>query len=278
MLSKQIRRINFQAYGVKISVGTNEGAARLVQIESCVAQSLPYGFDVIAENEIGHFIETRHGENGHFQIIKDGERAASGAGDKDFFDKLNSQIRLTIGEYAVGKVFLHAGVVGWAGRAIVIPAKSFAGKTTLVAELLKRGAVYYSDEYAVLDGEGFVEPFAKPLSMRQEIGRDERAQIEVAAERFGGVTGDLPLPVKLILICRFVKEAAGANDKIALEILSRGNGILEMLAHAIPARRAPKFTLEVLNKVASRAIIAKCQRGEAGEFAEFLIDFIERVP
>ena len=57
------------------------------------------------------------------------------------------------------RVFVHAGVVGWKGHAIVIPGRSRSGKTTLVAELVKAGAEYYSDEFAVLDAEGRVHPF-----------------------------------------------------------------------------------------------------------------------
>ena len=61
------------------------------------------------------------------------------------------------------RVFVHAGVVGWKNRAILIPGKSFAGKTSLVAELVKAGATYYSDEFAVLDFQGLVHPYHKPL-------------------------------------------------------------------------------------------------------------------
>jgi hypothetical protein len=45
--------------------------------------------------------------------------------------------------------FLHAGVVGWQGRAFVLPGRSLSGKTTLVREMLRLGATYYSDEFAV---------------------------------------------------------------------------------------------------------------------------------
>ena len=54
------------------------------------------------------------------------------------FNMLESRIRITIAEFAAEKVFLHAGVVSWKGRAIILPATSFSGKTTLVAELVKK--------------------------------------------------------------------------------------------------------------------------------------------
>ncbi len=70
--------------------------------------------------------------------------------------QLASSLKLYVAEHARGQVFIHAGVVEWKGKAIVIPGRSHAGKTTLVAELLRAGATYYSDEFAVLESDGRV--------------------------------------------------------------------------------------------------------------------------
>ena len=48
-----------------------------------------------------------------------------------------------VAERAPDHLFVHAGVVGWEGRAIVMPGASFAGKTTLVQAWLEAGATYY---------------------------------------------------------------------------------------------------------------------------------------
>ena len=64
-------------------------------------------------------------------------------------------------------MFVHAGVVAVDGRALLLPGGSFTGKTTLVAALLRAGAQYGSDEYAVLDEAGLVLPaYPRPLSIR----------------------------------------------------------------------------------------------------------------
>jgi len=73
-----------------------------------------------------------------------------------------------IAETAHDRFFVHAGVVGWNGRAIVIPGQSKIGKTTLVEEFLRIGATYYSDEFAVFDRRGYVHPFARPLRVRTD--------------------------------------------------------------------------------------------------------------
>src|SRR5262249_15179119 len=52
---------------------------------------------------------------------------------------LESDLRLYIAEHARRRVFVHAGVVGWNGGAIVIPGSSLSGKSTLVAALVRAG-------------------------------------------------------------------------------------------------------------------------------------------
>ena len=57
---------------------------------------------------------------------------------------IESDLQLYVAENARRRVFIHAGVVAWKGKAILIPGRSFTGKTTLVAELVKAGASYYA--------------------------------------------------------------------------------------------------------------------------------------
>ena len=69
-----------------------------------------------------------------------------------------------------GIAVVHGGVVGHDGRAILLPGPTGAGKSTLVAELVRRGALYFSDEYALIDGAGRVHPYPRPLLLRDESG------------------------------------------------------------------------------------------------------------
>ena len=61
---------------------------------------------------------------------------------------------------------VHAGAVLFGNRAVLLPGKSFAGKSSLVAELLRRGATCLSDEYALIDGAGIVHAYPRPLLLR----------------------------------------------------------------------------------------------------------------
>src|SRR5205814_290720 len=101
-------------------------------------------------------------------------------------------LRLFVAAQAKDRVFVHAGVVAARGGAIVIPGRTFTGKSTLVAALVEAGAAYYSDEYAVLDERGRVHPFAKPISIRGAHGGRGR-RLPVAA--LGGRAGTRPIKI-----------------------------------------------------------------------------------
>lgn len=172
------------------------------------------------------------GRNRRFDyVFYRGRRKVSEADNRDGMVKFFlSLVRVWIVERARGLVFVHAGVVAWKGAAIVIPARSFAGKTTLVAELVKLGAEYYSDEYAVIDAGGMVHPFVKPLSMREPGG--DRTQSDVPVEYFGGRTGREPVTIGLVLLTAF---SAGAEWEP--EPITPGMAVLDILPHAISTLR-----------------------------------------
>jgi hypothetical protein len=178
-------------------------------------------------------------------------------------DVFESNLQITVAEWSPLRVFVHAGVVAWKGRAIVIPGLSFSGKTTLVKHLVQAGAKYYSDEYAVLDRRGWVHPYPRPLGLRRH---DSTRTEKIKVADLGGATGSLPLPVNLIVSTTFKAGAVWRPRK-----LSPGNGVLELLSHTVSARRRPGLALTSLKKVAANATFLKGVRGEAGETADAIL-------
>ncbi|HVG33092.1 MAG TPA: hypothetical protein VM911_08430 [Pyrinomonadaceae bacterium] len=172
-------------------------------------------------------------------------------------ETFESDLRLFVAETARRKVFIHAGVVGWRGQAILIPGQSMSGKTSLVVELLRAGATYYSDEYAVLDERGRVHPFPKTISIRDS---SLYKQTEYAVETFGALPGVKPLPVGLVIVSSY---KAGARWRP--QTVSAGQAILELLAHTISARQQPEKALTVLQRAVRSASVLKGVRGEAHE-------------
>ena len=178
---------------------------------------------------------------------------------------LESEIRHAVAARARGWTFIHAGVVGWRARAIVIAGRSRTGKTTLVAELVRAGAAYLSDEYAVLDPRGRVHPFAKRLSIRGPGGCDRHAQL-LSAEELGGRSGQAALPVGMVVVTEHQLGAAWKPRS-----LTAGRAVLEMLAHTVAARLRPEESLASLERAVDGAIILKGERGEAADLAPRLL-------
>ncbi len=91
---------------------------------------------------------------------------------------LESDLQITVALNAKNRLFVHAGVVGWRSQAILIPGRTFSGKSTLVEALVRAGATYYSDEFAVLDSKGRVHPYTRPLSLRENDAKARRVAAE----------------------------------------------------------------------------------------------------
>ena len=178
-------------------------------------------------------------------------------------EALENHLQLYVAEQARRRVFVHAGVVGWRGRAIVIPGRTMSGKTTLVKALVEAGATYYSDEYAVFDERGRVHPYLKPLSMRENGGGRTK---KILPEALGGTTGVKPLPVGLVVATSY-REGVRWRPRQLLP----GRAVMALLAHTVSARRKPERALTTLRQVVADALVLKGARGEVGEVAETLL-------
>jgi hypothetical protein len=183
-------------------------------------------------------------------------------------ERFESDLQLYVAEFARKRIFVHAGVVEWSNEAIVIPGRSHTGKTTLVAELVRAGARFYSDEYAVFDAAGRVHPYAKPLAVRGASGR----QLKRSPEDFGGSSGQKPIPIRLVVVTRF-KNGAQWNPKPG----SAGQGILALLANTVAARRKPAGSLTVFQRSVTDAQVMAGPRGEAQETAASILELMEAI-
>ncbi len=189
----------------------------------------------------------------------------------EMFDTFESSVRLYVAEFARRRVFVHAGVVGWRGQAILVPGRTHTGKTTLVAELVRAGATYYSDEFAVLDERGRVHPYAKPLAIREGAGGRQK---NYDVEFFGGQAGTKPLPVGLVLATEY--RAGARQQSWRPRTLTAGQGMLALLDNTVSVRREPERALVALQQVVARARVVKGARGEAQETAKAVLDLLNR--
>lgn len=195
-------------------------------------------------------------------VSLDGVELQRSYDDAPALEVFESTVRFEVVRRARRWTFVHAGVVGWHGVAIVIPGVSRSGKSTLVKALVEAGATYYSDEYAAFDSRGRVFPFAQPLMARLENGDRERLSVS----DLGGVVGTAPLPVGLVVSTRFQPESAWNPVN-----LSPGDAVLAMMANTVRAQADPARSLRVLSRVAERADAIASDRGDVATVASEIL-------
>jgi len=257
---------SFLSYGNRIGIRTNSP-----EIMDRMPDLIPPGWEPVRSPFVDRLysVFVPRGNGGSSKVRRlnlvygDLERIARTPTLDDALALMEGNLQIYTAALAKNRVFVHAGVVGWRGRAIVIPGTSFSGKSTLVVELVRAGATYYSDEYAVFDRRGRVHPYARSLSIREEAtGQTERLPVG----SLGGVAGVEPLPVGLVVASTY-KPGAHWRPRN----LSPGLAVLALLSHALPARRQPRTALEVLQRAVKRARVVKSSRGEAREVVDSIL-------
>ena len=255
----------FECYGLQIGVKVSKRGV-LGELRAF----FPPGWSRSSSVLVDRLYSVRIGaaDRSQFHLLyANGKRIARSRTLKAIFDWFESDLHHFVAEANEGRVFVHAGVVGWKGRAIVLPGRSYSGKSTLVAELVRQGATYYSDEFAVLDSLGRVHPWARQLAIRENgaAGKGTRYPVEA----FGGKAGTRPLPIALIVAFLYQR---GAGCRLAR--LSPGGGVMALLEHTVAIRQKPDLALPILRLVASRVPCFEGVRGEAkGTAGTLLHDF-----
>ena len=180
-------------------------------------------------------------------------------------DVLVSDLELWVAEHSPERVFVHAGCVAIGDRAIVLPGRSMAGKSTLVEALTLAGATYFSDEYALIDSQGFVWPYARPLSIRPADGGRQR---RLPLSELGGSVGHTPARVALICNLRYDPEGPWEVREVR-----QGEVVLSLIDNAVAARRSPEAVLTALVAATEGVTAIRGTRDDAGFAARRLLEF-----
>ena len=266
---QKVRPFVFESYGVIVRIDGN--IQEMVDHAETVARaSLLNVRDLSIRTKAEQRFEVRRSKT-RYSLYLNGEGIGSCRGRKKFLKFFDAIIRITVGEHSPEKVFMHAGAVGWKGKGIIIPAQSFQGKSTLVSELVRLGAEYYSDDFAIFDGKGLLHPFPRTIGMRSKDQNGYYTPYELSLDDIGGVAATVALPVGLVLLTRYESGA-----KWEPETLTAGQGLLEMIPFTLPLRKDPEFSMRVLKSIATRAIIVRSPRGAAEEFAKLLLNFVDK--
>lgn len=163
---------------------------------------------------------------------------------------------------APGLVFIHAGVVEYGGRAVVIPGHTHTGKTTLVRALAQAGCGYLSDEYAVVDRDGFIHPYPRHLSVRRAGGG--REHVDPTAAGFSVVNDPLRAGAIVTLPLRVEETPFLRRGK-------QGPSAMALMNNAVVARTRPRETLRAAAAVARESQYWRGQRRDATEATTTLL-------
>jgi hypothetical protein len=191
------------------------------------------------------------------------ERTETASDLRDAAVTVESWTQLQVATLARGLIFVHAGVVVWRNRAIVLPAPTFKGKSTLVMALAGAGAEYYSDEYAIFDAQGRVHPYWRLPKLRAASGNK-------LATRFatGGLSGPPPKPVRVgwVLMSHYQPGAAWQPRR-----LTCGGTLLGLLSNTVPVRLRPEESIKCLTVAIADAQGLEGPRGEAADAARQIL-------
>lgn len=253
--------VSVRAFGVRFGIRVDD-ATRL----PAILQRLPPGSrvcDTARHHAVLYSIVTMADApsdtgNTRWRVYADDRLELDGADPASTLRAFEGLVRLDVARLAARWTFVHAGVVEWHGRAIVVPGLSYSGKSRLIEALVRAGAGYYSDEYAALDRRGRVHPFAKRLSIRRSDGEID----EVDATDLGGANGRRALQVGLVVATRYVPGATWQPVSV-----SEGGTVLALMAHTVRAQLAPAQVMRTLAHVAATAVTLEGERGEAEDTA-----------
>jgi Rps23 Pro-64 3,4-dihydroxylase Tpa1-like proline 4-hydroxylase len=245
-----------QGYGARLAVDAE------IDVSAALRDLLPsqVSFDHVERAEP---VDVRFAvaalESDGFRILRDGVSVDRVCTEGDLRNNLRTRIELALAVFARAGTFIHAGVVGWRDTGILVPGGSHSGKSTLVAELLRLGAVYYSDEYAIVDGEGFVHPYARPISLR-------------AGDTLRPPPGHDPLAVGLI-----VAGAYHPGTTWAPMLFTGARAVLPILDNVVVLRARPRVGLEIAARLAPRVVTLQGPRPDAREVAPSILAFLDEL-
>jgi hypothetical protein len=150
--------------------------------------------------------------------------------------------------------------VSWLGRAILVPGRSGSGKSELVAALVRAGAEYFSDEFAVLDFHGRVHPYRRPVALRRPPGT---ARVAVPPSLRSG-SGSVP--VGMVAFLRYRPLAPWRPRPI-----SPGAALLGLLKNTLSCRLRLDDARPILRRVVASAPAFIGERADAEGVAPILL-------
>jgi hypothetical protein len=161
---------------------------------------------------------------------------------------------------------VHAGAVLWGEQALLLPGISHSGKSSLVAELLRRGATYFSDEYALIDSDGRVHPYPRPLLLRN----DSPEQFPVLPAECNASIGNSSAPIGWILSLAYLPESTWN-----VAAVPQSEGLLILLRNTPHILAESPDLVAVFQRASTGAICYAGQRPNVTEAVDQILRLID---
>lgn len=231
-------------------------ASREVLLQASL-RGLPPGFCVSRRPVSGpHFALRTSG--GAILTTHEGREINLGASRKRVTAYVESRLEGLASAHSPNFAFLHAGCVEIDGRAILLPGRSCAGKSTLVAEFAKGGARYLSDDLVPIDARLRAHPFPRPLGIRPPQGG---AAARTSLKALGVEPANRARPIALIW-CGSFDPLVGSST---FAPQTAAQAFAALLSHAPGAQIRPEVIVPILAGIARMVPVFVGVRGEASE-------------
>ena len=206
-----------------------------------VLERLPPGWTIDSTGRLDRVYTLYVAEGGQHELEVDGDLLYFHRNLHDVLRWFEADVRIFVAERRQDLLFVHAGVVGWRGHANHPPRARFERQNDACKRFLRRRATYYSDTFAVFDGQGRVHSYSAPMDSE-------------------------PLPASLIVATMFVRGAEWEPKR-----LSPDCALLVLFANAVAIHPLPGSALKTLRKVVSGTIALEGPRGEAEEIVDSIL-------
>jgi SM-20-related protein len=258
-----LEELTLSCYGLDIRVVDAAGARLCERLQN----ALPPEFTVssAAKAAVEYVVKAGAAERTRYRITYDGVEGLDAADEEEALHCVQQQIDYTIARRSVQKLFVHAGVVAWRGLAIVIPGRTLTGKSSLVAEFVRRGALYCSDEFAVLDDMGNVHPYRRALVLREE-GKQHPEDLHLRWD----TASTEPLPVGLIVAAPYRPGVAWRPA-----IVRGTRAVLPLIEATILARQESARIVRIAARISPVVVTLAGPRPDATEVAPRILDLVD---
>lgn len=211
---------------------------------------------------VAHEVGVASAPEGGFLLGCDG-RSVARVRDDDLEIALVQLVQYHLVADETATAVFHGGALVRDGLGLMLAGAAGAGKTTLTASLLAAGHGFLSDELALVDGQGRLDGFSRPLNVKAgslallSANTGLRAAFEDARTSAGITLVPWPRAGADVRLARVVLPEYRAGAAFSAEVLSPGRAAAALMACLLNARNLPRGGLEVAGRIASGAPVVK---------------------